>query len=147
MKKQFAPALRVEWAEDFPKEVRGAVEPHLSASLDLVPRWLRGVFVHYDAEPGENPPPISITVEADYGHAKLRVSPRFVESAEHERLALLEHEMLHISQWPMYDVVEDIVEHLKKDNEALAEWFDKQMNRAIERANCDLCDVLERRRR
>lgn len=124
-------ALR--WYPDVPHDIRAALQPLLERWAWLLPTWVHGVVVYYDANDSGS---MHCSPAQEYREFKLTVCAGWLVAEQEVREELVRHELLHTVVQPLPDMVTDLIDSFVP--EAQRAYFYEQRRMAMEGVVCDL---------
>lgn len=134
--------LELRFDADMPAAVREEITPYLREFAWIVPTFVHYIYVCW-TETADRNEAMSVTVLEDYRRLNLFVHPGWLSNTERSRAVDVKHELCHAYQQPLVDLVEQLFELLKPDeqmNKLLRELF----RAACERTTCDIENMLDR---
>lgn len=133
--------IDVTWREDFPPEVRSALEPMLERWGALLPTWCQDFIISYD---GTRDAQMAATINYRNRWAILRVTGLWLDNPPAERENSLRHELVHILLEPMDSVMRRIIEDTIPKDTPLAELCDSVFTDGMEAAVEDMARAIGR---
>lgn len=127
----------VEWVDDWPPEMRSAVEPIVDVMVHLLPRWARYLFLRWDG--GDTDHEAISNISVPYRTVSLRFCPAFLDLGDAGRMDTAVHEVVHAYISGMRDVFWKTSEQLDETARELAQRWYKD---AEEAAVVDLTERL-----
>lgn len=131
---------RFEIEAELPTEFLPQLIPILQKIEKLIPTWCHEVFVVYSHSLGTGVA-AEINCRYDYRRATLSLSPRFFDEKNRQLIALV-HELCHITQEPLWNVMVDIRTRLGELDKGNIEFVNELCRHAREQSVCDMTATM-----
>lgn len=140
--------MRIEWDNNVPAEVRGAVEPLIDRYLWLLPPWVEQLGLFWREGDGD-----ASAATTHWNHkyrwGRIVFHPIFLTGDEASRELWVIHELLHLTTGEMVLFVDNMLDRLREsvEPEWAADTLDEVWTGYVESATEDLAQAIYRRPR
>jgi hypothetical protein len=126
-----------------PEEVRGAIDPLFKEHMWILPSWVETMNVDFISH-STSATALEVRCCEEYRTLYLNIMPNWLIQDADVRSIDVKHEFLHVNINSLHVFGLQVIEATLDKTGALHTWAQEQLRLAVERAACDLENMLGR---